>query len=62
MVKFNGVDYIAQRGALATYTDESKIIIDKNIKDYLNNAKYMKKYLKSVVIKFSVGLIHHTYG
>jgi len=56
MVKFNGVDYIAQRGALATYTDESKIIIDKNIKDYLNNAKYMKKVFEECGYKVFGGI------
>lgn len=48
MIKFNGVDYIAQRGALATYFDESKKYINENILDYLNGAKYMKEVLESL--------------
>ena len=40
--RFNGADYIAQKGAEAVYLDESKKIIDKNIKYYLENARILK--------------------
>ena len=40
--RFNGTDYIAQKGALASYDKESKEIINYNIKYYLDNAKSLK--------------------
>lgn len=51
MTKFNGSDYIAQRGALATYSDKSIIKINKNIDDYLTNARYIKEELEKLNYK-----------
>ena len=41
--RFNGTDYIAQRGAEATYSPESKKLLRKNIKEYSDNAKYLRE-------------------
>lgn len=38
MNRFNGADYIAQRGAEATYFEESKALINENIKYFKDNA------------------------
>lgn len=43
--KFNGVPYITQRAAEATYTKEGKEQIKENIKYYIENAKIIKKGL-----------------
>lgn len=40
--KFNGVSYIIQRAAEATYSEEGKKQIKENIKYYLDNAKIIK--------------------
>ena len=40
--KFNGVSYIVQRAAEATYTEEGKKQIKENIKYYKENAKIIK--------------------
>lgn len=40
--KFNGVSYIVQRAAQATYSEEGKKQIRENIKAYLENAKIIK--------------------
>ena len=40
--RFNGTDYIAQRGAEAVYLEESQKLIKDNIKYYLNNAMYLR--------------------
>lgn len=40
--RFNGADYIAQRGAEATYLQTAKQEIDKNIRYYLENAKCLR--------------------
>lgn len=45
MTKFNGPDYIAQRGAYATYNPQVQKKIKENINDYLKNAKYLKDEL-----------------
>ena len=44
--KFNGVSYVVQRAAEATYSAEGKAQIKENIKYYLENAKIIKKGLK----------------
>lgn len=48
--KFNGVSYIIQRGAEATYTEEGKKAIRDNILYYKENAKIIKKGLKEAEI------------
>ena len=46
--RFNGASYIAQKGALAIYSDEVQQLISNNIKYYLDNARYLKDaFLKS---------------
>lgn len=44
--KFNGVSYIVQRAAEATYSEEGKKQIKANIKAYLENAKIIKDGLE----------------
>lgn len=44
--KFNGVSYIIQRAAEATYSEEGKRQINENIKAYLENAKIIKEGLE----------------
>lgn len=44
--KFNGVSYIVQRAAEATYSKEGKRQIGENIKYYLENAKIIKEGLE----------------
>lgn len=44
--KFNGVSYIIQRAAEATYSEDGKRQIGENIKFYLENAKIIKEGLE----------------
>ena len=44
--KFNGVSYIVQRAAEATYSEEGKKQIKENINYYLENAKIIKQGLE----------------
>ena len=44
--KFNGVSYITQRAAEATYTETGKKQIKQNIDSYMENAKIIKKGLE----------------
>lgn len=44
--KFNGVSYIVQRAAEATYSEKGKKEIKENINYYLGNAKIIKKGLE----------------
>lgn len=44
--KFNGVSYIIQRAAEATYSEKGKEQIKENIKYYLENAKIIKQGLE----------------
>jgi LL-diaminopimelate aminotransferase len=44
--KFNGVSYVIQRAAEATYTEEGKKQIKENINYYLENAKIIRKGLE----------------
>lgn len=46
--KFNGVSYIVQRAAEATYSRDGKKQIKENIKYYLENAKIIKQGLEEV--------------
>jgi LL-diaminopimelate aminotransferase len=46
--KFNGVSYITQAGAAATYTPEGKAQIRKTIELYMNNAKLIRERLISL--------------
>lgn len=46
--KFNGVSYITQRGAEATYTPEGKKQIEETIQYYMSNAQLMRETLQSV--------------
>lgn len=46
--KFNGVSYMVQRAAEATYSEEGKKQIQENIKAYLENAKIIKHGLEEV--------------
>lgn len=41
--RYNGTDYIAQRGAEAVYLEESQKLIKNNIKEYSDNALYLRK-------------------
>lgn len=44
--KFNGVSYVVQRAAEATYSEEGKRQIEENIKFYLENARIIKEGLE----------------
>ena len=44
--KFNGVSYIVQKAAEATYSEEGKKQIKENIKYYMNNAKIIREGLE----------------
>ncbi len=46
--KFNGVSYITQAGAAATYTSEGKKQIQKTIDIYMNNAKLIRNKLSEL--------------
>ena len=54
--KFNGVSYIIQRGAEATYTEEGKKAIRENIFYYKENAKIIKHGLEKIEIKAYGGI------
>ena len=43
--KFNGVAYVVQRGAEASYSPQGKKAVRALIKYYLGNAKYMRQQL-----------------
>ena len=49
--KFNGVPYIIQRAAEATYTKEGKEQIQENINYYMQNAKIITKGLNEIGLK-----------
>lgn len=51
IAKFNGADYIVQKGAWATYLEQAKPEIRANINYYLENAKYIKEALESLSFK-----------
>lgn len=54
--RFNGADYIAQRGAEATYTNEAKIEIKENIKYYMDNANSLRMCFKNLGFKVWGGI------
>lgn len=54
--RFNGTDYIAQRGAEATYLPESKSLISENIKYYLENAKLLTEAFSNLGFEFMGGI------
>lgn len=49
--KFNGVSYITQRAAEATYSVEGRKQIEENIKYYMENAKIIKEGLEKMGFK-----------
>jgi len=53
--RFNGADYIAQRGALASYLDESKKLIGENIAYYRENARILISAFESYGFDVSGG-------
>ena len=44
--KFNGVSYVVQRAAEASYSEEGRKLIKENIEYYMNNAKIIVEGLK----------------
>ena len=46
--RFNGADYIAQKGAEAAYLPESQEIIKDNISSYMRNVKTLKDFFTSL--------------
>lgn len=60
--KFNGVSYITQRGAEATYTEEAQLEIKKNIEYYMENAKIIKDGLENQGIRHMEELMLRIYG
>lgn len=54
--KFNGVPYIVQRAAEATYTENGKRQIKENINYYLENAKIIKQGLQDMGFKVYGGV------
>jgi len=54
--KFNGVSYITQMGAAATYTDEGKRQIRGTIELYMNNADIIRKTLAAFGYKVYGGV------
>ncbi|HHX69700.1 MAG TPA: LL-diaminopimelate aminotransferase [Gallicola sp.] len=54
--RFNGADYIAQRGAEAVYLPESQKLIQTNIEDYLDNASFLRRELLNLGFKVWGGI------
>ena len=54
--RFNGADYIAQKGALASFLPESQKLIQDNIKYYKNNAKLLRKAFSNCNFHFIGGI------
>lgn len=54
--KFNGVSYIVQRAAEATYSEKGKKEIKENINYYLENAKIIKKGLEKAGFTYYGGV------
>ena len=46
--RFNGADYIVQKGAIATFSKEAKKELKDNIRYYQKNADYIKRELTSL--------------
>jgi len=54
--KFNGVNYVVQRGAEAVYSNQGKIEVAKLIEFYMNNASIMRNKLIQAGFKVFGGL------
>ena len=54
--KFNGVNYIVQRGAEAVYSTQGKVQVKKLIDFYMNNAEIMRSELQKLGFKVFGGL------
>lgn len=54
--KFNGVSYIVQRGAEATFSEKGKEEIKENINYYMENAKIIKQGLEEAKFKVYGGV------
>jgi LL-diaminopimelate aminotransferase len=54
--KFNGVSYVTQAGAAATYSDEGKKQIRSTIELYMNNAKMIRERLTGLGYKVYGGV------
>ena len=54
--RFNGADYIAQRGAEAVYTKEAQKEIKKNIEYYKENARILREAFESMGFTISGGI------
>ena len=54
--KFNGVNYIVQRGAEAVYSPEGKFQVENLVKFYMNNAQIMRSELQKAGFKVFGGI------
>lgn len=54
--KFNGVPYLVQRGAAATYSQEGRRQIEENISYYLGNTKVIREGLRASGLTVSGGV------
>ena len=54
--RFNGADYIAQRGALETFSNESKKEIKKNLQYYKYNSKLLREFFENFGFKIYGGV------
>lgn len=54
--RFNGADYIAQKGAEASYLESSKKQIQKHIDYYMENASYLKNAFEELGFKVLGGV------
>lgn len=54
--RFNGANYVAQMGAIASYSKEAQELIKENIRLYKENALYLRKSLKKLGFKVYGGV------
>lgn len=54
--RFNGANYIAQMGAIASFSEEAKKLNNDHIQKYLENADYLRKELKEIGFKVIGGV------
>ena len=54
--RFNGADYIAQRGAEAVYLEKSQKLIKENVRYYLDNSMYLRNAFLDLGFKVWGGL------
>ena len=54
--RFNGADYISQKGALASFLPESQKLIKENISYYKNNAKLLRNAFSNCKFQFIGGI------